>query len=191
MDEKIIFKKYNLDLSKKHIYNDTKKIFIRNNYSDTYGELTNKGLKALFKNIDTNNKIFYDLGSGTGNTLFRSAINHSLKKSIGIELSYNRYKHSLNLLNKINCQQIKNKIEFKYGDIITENFEDADIIYLSNCCFRDEINKKIGEKIKNSVKSNCIIFCSKELFLDIPFEKITVSQTWSENTTVLKYILGH
>ena len=38
-------------------------------YNLTYGELTRDGLLNLFKDVDTNNKTFYDLGSGDGNVL--------------------------------------------------------------------------------------------------------------------------
>lgn len=182
-----ILKKYNLDLSKNHIANFDKSLFIKNNYSDTYGELTAEGLKKIFKSIDTENKIFYDLGSGTGNTIFRASINYKLKKCIGIELAHSRYIHSKKLLNTINCNFIKNKIDLKYGDILFENISDADIIYLSNCCFSRETNQKISNKIKNTIQKECIIFCSKELFLDIEYEVLEISQSWSNKTNILKY----
>ena len=188
MNNSEIFKNYNLDLEKTYVTNCDKTIFNENSYSDVYGELTSDGLKKLFDSIDTENKIFYDFGSGTGNTIFRASINYNLKKCIGIELAHSRYMHSQKLLETINCTLIKNKIDFRFGDFLMEDISDADIIYISNCCFNEETNKKIGKKIINTpLYKECVIFCSRELFLNIPYETLYISQSWSDNTTILKY----
>lgn len=183
MNDSDIFKKYNLDLSINYL--DTKALL----NSDKYFELTYYEVDLLFENLDTKNKIFYDLRSGSGNTLFRSAINYQFKKCIGIELSFNLYLHSKKLLSTINCENLKNKIDFRYGDIIIENIDDADIIYISNVFFTNDINKKIGEKIKNNLKSNCIVFCFKEIYLNVPFQKINITSKYGKKIYILKYNL--
>jgi SAM-dependent methyltransferase len=187
MDYSEILQKYNLDLSITHIKNDNNKIFDENGYAETYGELTKKGLEYLLDSLDTDNKIFYDLGSGTGNIIFLAAINYNLKKCIGIELSNSRYIHSKKLLENLTCDLLKSKIEFIHGDILLEDFKDADIIYISNGCYDKEISKKVGQKIKNTIKKDCTIFCSKELFLDTPHSIIPISQSWGENCLLYKY----
>ena len=187
MNDYDILKKYNLDISKNHVSNFDKSLFIENKYSDTYGELTSDGLKKILDSIDTENKIFYDLGSGTGNTIFRASINYNLKKCIGVELAHCRYLHSKELLKNINCNLIKNKIDFIFGDFLMEDISDADIIYISNCCFNKDTNQKIGNKIKDTINKSCIIYCSKELFLDIEYDVLEISQSWSNKTNILKY----
>ena len=192
MDDNELLDIYGIDLSIKYIdINDKELELFSTKYISAYGELTNNGLKTLFKNIETENKIFYDLGSGNGTLIIRSILLYNLKKAIGIELSKKRFEYALNLYNKIKNPELKNKINFYNDDLFLIDISDADIIYISNLCFSNRNNRELGLKIKNSIKKKCIIFCSKE----IPFISgenksiINLSQSWNNNCYVYKYII--
>lgn len=190
MDDKTIYNKYNIELKCRYTTNTDKEIFSKNNYSDIYGELTASGLYTLLNSVETNHKIFYDLGSGDGNNIFRAVINYNLVKSIGVELSIDRYNFSVNTLNQMNdIDNIKNKIEMIYGDILQQNISNANIIYISNLCFPEEVNINLGKMILEQVTPGTIIFCSKQLYIEQEYSSIMVEQTWSESTPVLKYII--
>ena len=99
------------------------------------------------------------MGSGDGNNIFRAVINYNLVKSIGVELSIDRYNFSVNTLNQMNdIDNIKNKIEMIYGDILQQNISNANIIYISNLCFPEEVNINLGKMILEQVTPGTIIF---------------------------------
>lgn len=192
MDDNELLDVYGIDLSIKYIDIIDKELeLFSTKYTSAYGELTNNGLKELFKNIETDNKIFYDLGSGNGTLIIRSILLYNLQKAIGIELSKKRYEYAINLYNKLKNPELKNKINFYNDDLFLIDISDADIIYISNLCFSNRNNRELGLKIKNSIKKKCIIFCSKE----IPFINkenksiINLSQSWNNNCYVYKYII--
>ena len=165
--------------------------FLKKNYAYTYGELTYNGLESILKNINCKDKIFYDLGSGKGNVIINSIkLSPSLNKSIGIELSKQRHREALEKLNSLSNSQ-KSKIKFLNEDILSNNINlnDADIIYISNLCFSDDINRQIAQKLDNEIKSGTIIFCSKKLPLTLKNElkQITVEQSWMKDSNLNCY----
>ena len=166
--------KYHID------YNFNKK------YNLTYGELTNDGLKTMLNEIDTENKVFYDLGSGKGSVVINAVNNFpNLKKSVGIEIVKDRHNDAINKRDK---EDLKDKIEFIQEDIFSDkiNLQDADIIYISNLCFSEEMNNSIAKKIDNEVKSGTIVFTSRK----IPLENVgetsntSVKQTWMNGSNI-------
>ena len=167
------------------------KIFYESNggglkYNFTYGELTKEGLIDLLKNYDTNEKIFFDLGSGKGNVLiYASEEFNNLKNIIGIELDQNRHNEA--------CKNIKNhnkenKIMVINDDILSDkyNYGDADFIYISNLCFPEDVNEAISKKLNSEVKDGTVIFSSK--FLDFngnsECSKTKVKQTWTDSSNI-------
>ena len=165
--------------------------FIKKNYAYTYGELTYNGLESILNSINCKDKVFFDLGSGKGNVVINSIkIKPSLKKSIGIELSKKRYEEAFKNLNSL-INNEKFKIQFLNNDILSNdiNLNDADIIYISNLCFSDDVNRQIAHKLDNEIKSGTLIFCSKKLPLTLKHEmKVTsVEQSWNEDSNLNCY----
>lgn len=155
----------------------------------TYGELTEKGLVNLLNEVNTKGKIFYDLGSGKGNVLKYAAKNFdSLKQIVGIEIIKERHEQAL-----LNTKPYP-KISL-YNDSFFSNkynYNDADIIYISNLCFSKEMNKKLNKKISEEVKPGSIIFSSKQLELtrDTTHKSITTEQTWSPDSNIHMLIVN-
>jgi ubiquinone/menaquinone biosynthesis C-methylase UbiE len=169
-------------MTKYRIYYDD----LNKKYYTTYGELTNKGLIEMFKNIDTRDKTFYDLGSGKGSVVINAINNYpELKKAIGIE--YVKERHDEAIKRKYEMRN-SDKINFMQGDFTSNDFNisDADLIYISNLCLSEETNKEIAEKINKEVKSGTYVFSSKQ----IPLKNVSkcyqtkVNQTWKEGSNI-------
>lgn len=162
--------------------------FIKNGYASTYGELTRRGLKHLLKSINTNNKVFYDLGSGKGNVVIYAVKDFpQLKKSKGIEFHDERHQEAIHLLNK--NSKYANKVEFIHGDILKKSLKDGDIFYISNLCFNEKTNQLLYNKLNTDLKNNSIVFCSRPLSHKLKSTpKTTVKQTWWNKSNIYQYI---
>ena len=183
---------YGVNLAIKYLpINNNELELFSTKYSSAYGEISYNGLNTILKNINTDNKIFYDLGSGNGTLVIRAVLLYNFKKVVGVELSGIRHNYAVKLKNQINKNDKKNKIYLLNNDIFSIDIKEADIIYISNLCFSNRINRELGLKIRDSVKDNTIIFSSKE----IPFINqnnktlINLSQSWNDNCYVYKYII--
>ncbi len=154
-------------------------------YNLTYGELTRDGLLNLFKDVDTNNKTFYDLGSGDGNVLiYASEEFPNLKKIVGIEINKNRHIKAEKIIKEKNKSD---KIKVFNDDILSKkyNYKDADLIYISNLCFSPEVNQAISEKLRSELKKGTIVFSSKKLDFDLSEASNTnVKQTWHNSSSI-------
>ncbi len=181
--------KTNNDLNPYHITESEKKKMEKKNYASTYGELTSKGLKQMLKYVDTTeNKVFADLGSGSGNVVINAIKSFpKLKKSIGIEFSKHRHTVALNNFNKL-TEPEKKKIKLYNDDLFNKSVKTFDIMYISNLCFTEETNKKLAIKLNKEVKPNTNIFCSKPINLKNSSSKyITVEQSWNPTSSILFY----
>ena len=70
-------------------------LFSDKNVFDTYGTITDEGIKKLIKHIKiSNNDIFLDAGCGIGNVVKYFSQNTPVKKSMGIEFLKERYENA-------------------------------------------------------------------------------------------------
>ena len=108
--------------------------------------------------------IFYDLGSGAGKGLIAAALSGiTFLKCIGIELLPGLCEISKGVIDAYK-EKIDNKmlnthntlLEVREGDILVEDWTDADILYISSVCFSDSMIDAIFEKAKK-LKPNSII----------------------------------
>ena len=127
-------------------------------------------IKYFYKDNLNNQPIFYDLGSGTGKSLFAISLMQKFKKIIGIEYLENLYKLILEnknyYLKKINEKikdknlfsfDIQNDIEIIHGDFLKQNWENANIIFANSPCFSNDLINNIASKANKECKSNTII----------------------------------
>ena len=169
---------------------EEKKMFNKLNYAYTYGEITRSGLKNILEGFNTENKIFYDLGSGIGKSLIYAITDHKFIRAVGIEFSKKRVQQSLNLVNS-QPKDISSKIEVIHGDIFDPNINisDADFLFISNLCFSEESNEKLVEKINKMAKINAIIMCSRELHSKQMklIKKTFTIMSWSNTSPIYIY----
>ena len=99
----------------------------------------------------------------------------NLRKIKGTEMDTDKYDIFKNLLihgnevvniDAIDCSKIDNRIGDMFED--STDISRSNIIYISNLCFDDTLNKKIVKKLSDcmSPKRSTYVFCSKELDLE-------------------------
>lgn len=168
------------------------KLFESKGYTHTYGYLTKSGVMQLLQYIRREHQmgIFYDLGCGNGELLMNlMTCNKNFSKYIGIEYSKERiidFEHQIK--KKRNIIDTR-KIKAIHGDILDHNYSDGSVLYISNLCFENDLNKKIGELLSHQIKSDCIIFASKDIYLTLEHKRkvIYVCQSWSTKSELIKY----
>ena len=170
------------------INNSDKNLFINKNYNlaDTFGCLTNNGFNKIIniskiKLNNLNTKIFADLGSGDGRTVFWAS--QFFNKSIGIELSSARHSEAINIKNKF---YNNDSISLINKDIIDYDYSNFDVIYISSLCFPDHLMEKLTHKLDNELKENTLVFTISPLKNCQDYEIINVDQTYI-NTSYLYF----
>ena len=155
-----------------------------------YGEIPFELLYALFvfepiKDVMNSNGIFYDIGSGIGNTVIGSYLIGNFKRCIGIEILDSLYKISeiakkrtMDIYPKNTC-----KIQFKHGNMLNFNFSDGDVLLF--CCPNKDDNIRIEMENKFlDIKNGAIIISLIHSFNNKnDFYLITsrmVRSTWGE-----------
>ena len=183
-------KKYNVfSISKQNIQElkDT-------NYDFTYGELTKRGVMQLNSYIPKNIMqyvTFYDLGCGDGSLLVHLAdVNKDISRLVGIELVSERVDSALLKISK--KSSLKDRIEIIQGDVCDVICRGINIVYVSNLCFPDHVNRKLSNKLSECLENNSIIFASKPLYISLPYVLKTckIHQSWSDNSDLLIYTIS-
>lgn len=158
------------------------------NNASTYGRLTHTGFKQILDKIkEIDNTInfkelnFLDMGSGDGYVV--AIASFYFKNSYGVELSEKRHKKALELFSKIP------NVKFTNDDMLNYNLENIDIIYISSCCFPQDILLKIGNKIKNDKHNIKYIATTKEINLEKMKYSLSVKQSWSNDSNIFLYKL--
>ena len=155
-----------------------------------YGEVPFELLYALFvfepiKDIMNSGKVFYDIGSGIGNTVIGSYLIGSFRKCVGIEILdslYNLSKVAENRAKSIyprpDCE-----IQFKHGNMLDFDVADGDVL-LFCCPNKDDKIRFEMEKKFLALKSGSIIislihsFANKTDFLLVTSRM--VRSAWGE-----------
>lgn len=169
----------------------TMKVFTDTGNKSTYGEMTREGMKKMLEGINTQNKVYYDLGSGMGKTIMFSVLDHGFKKSTGVELAPERLQNSKKVKEQL-PNELKSKVTLINGSFLNNsiNTSDADVIWISSLCFPEPIMNRLSQKLSMEVKDGVHIFTSKKL--NAPrlqlHETKPVKMTWDPNSTVYHYI---
>ena len=150
--------------------------------SSLYGEVTQKGTDNLVKYFDNyfnKDTVFYDLGSGLGKMVIHIGLKYGVKKSVGIELSKERYQAAMFLKEKY--APTNNNILFYNTSFYKYDLKDATIIYIDNTTSTSEANIKILSQIP----SGCLyIFkASRGYFKEIDYktEQNLVERTYNQS----------
>lgn len=159
-----------------------------------YGEIPFATWQKIVARIQPKeDAVFYDLGSGTGRVAFQSYLIYNFKKSAAIELLEGLHNKALqvekNFEKLIKPQIAKNFVEkelkFIRGNILEEDFSDADFVLLSHP-FKDEddflkLEEKFLKILKPGTKIVTLIrFLRNEKFKDLGFS--TLNFSWGKST---------
>ena len=127
--------------------------------SDTYGEITYKGIDVLLETFpeyfNNSEGVFYDLGSGNGDLSIYIASKTPLKKVCGIELHTERCNES-----KEKSKDLKlNQLSFIESNFLDVDLSDATIVYFAN----EGIPKIICHKIWDKLPKGCLLICGRRI----------------------------
>ena len=181
--------KYNVFIISK----EDEKIFTNKGYNHTYGSLTSTGVNQLLSFIPKYAQCgtFYDMGCGNGELILNLMKNAKFNNYIGIELSSERI---IDFVKKMKSQKIANKnIQPICKDLLLHNYRDANVIYISNLCFPEHLNRSIGQLLDKQLiqGKNVIVFSSKDIYLTLPHKKkiFYVKQSWSDKSELIAHFL--
>jgi SAM-dependent methyltransferase len=168
----------------------TNKTFGNASYPSTYGELTREGMKDMLRGFETKGKTFIDLGSGLGKTPLFAVADNNFKYAVGVELSPERHQQAMKMKEKL-PEKIKSRVNYFKNDLFNFDVKDYDVIFISNLCFSNDMNEKIGNKIYKEGKDKALIFSSKEIIHpNIKLiEKRYVKMTWKSDSTIFVHLL--
>jgi hypothetical protein len=177
-DLEVIAKTYNLwdNLSdeEKYFYKNQTGLQLEKSEKSEYiyGELTKNGVESLWKFLKTiynPNDVLYDIGSGNGKLLLHLSLISDFSKLIGIEKNKIRHQYSL----EISKTSIFKNVNFICDDVLNHSLGDANIIFMNDVVFGEDLVKKITSKLKKG--THLISF--EENGLDIKNE-IEVEVSW-------------
>ena len=110
-----------------------------------------RDVKNEIKKQTTNNKVFYDLGSGSGRVCLSIAREFPSLKVKGIEIFKPVY-----LLSKLKNQLSKRQnLELANHDLFKTSLNDADFIFVF---LTKSFLKELTDKVKNEAKAGCLVF---------------------------------
>jgi hypothetical protein len=177
----------------------------------TYGELTLEGYKKMMTNIKTNGRNFYDLGSGIGKVIMYSYLYSNFDKCIGVEYHKGRVSQARTARKRILRSLSKNKTRNRTskktsksspvllkGSFLNKKYfaNNKDSVYfISNLCFSDHTNRRLAyyfDKYRGNSKYKTIIFSGRELPITTCNKSpkiLNVKMSWSDSSTIYKYIL--
>lgn len=159
------------------------------NVFTTYGEMLPSSVTKIINFLKINNNdVFYDLGSGSGKFVTQIYLQTPAAKSTGIEIV--KFRHNI-------ASKISNKIKFTFnkpqelvfinGDILTQNLNDATIIYMCSTCFSEDFLTNIVNKLSSNTNLRAIVTLKKIDNTKIPYlHKYTALPTpctWSSSVT--------
>lgn len=116
-------------------------------YGHQYGEITFDAFKRIMDEVKpTSNDVFYDLGSGIGNTLILASLMAPFSKVSGIELFPELHNTAHSIISKYKTHIAHHiphaktqHLESIQGDFQSTPFNDATVIFINATCFRHEI----------------------------------------------------
>lgn len=192
---KEVIERYYSDISGFGIAHEDEKNIIAHGGAPTYGEITVQGADALINYLKPQkNDVFVDAGSGVGKLAVHFFFATDVAKSIGIELSQERYEKALKIkaaLEKDKLIPQGRSLEFYHEDILKADFKQATIFFMCSTCFSSELMQKITEKLSHLTKGLRVITL-KQLPKNDHFElkdTLLLPMTWSARTTVYIYEL--
>ncbi|MDR1498696.1 MAG: hypothetical protein LBS34_00205 [Rickettsiales bacterium] len=162
-----------------------------------YGETPLELLYALFhldfiKDYMNKGKVFYDLGSGIGNTVIGSYLIGNFNKCVGVELLdslYNIAEIARNRLLLID-NNAKNSVHFIHKNILDINIGDGDVILF--CCPNkdDKIRSAMEQKFQ-TLRPGALVLSLLHVFEDKKHFKLLTSRmvrsAWGE-TPMMFYV---
>ena len=161
--------------------------------SPVYGEITYASVRLLLDELRLTDKdVFYDLGSGVGKLVVQAFLSTPVKKSIGVELSSQRYNDSQKVYDKLLKEKLIQSgrtLRFYNKNIAEVDLSDATVIFMCATCFPKELMQKMTDKFAGLQRSLRIVTLkrlSKNKTFDL-VKTISLPMTWSSSSDLYFY----
>ena len=150
-----------------------------------YGEIDFESFIALLSLCKPNRStIFYDLGSGTGKAVLACAMVFEVQKSCGIEFfslldhCAKQQQQRLKLIPEYRLQA--NRIEFRQGDMLENQFSDATLLFINSTAFFGETWCAISKQVEQIKPGTLVITTSKTLHSQLfrTIRQTAVKMSW-------------
>lgn len=145
-----------------------------------YGEANLQAMLDILRFIEANdksffadkNKLFLDIGSGTGKAVIAMSLLGKFAKCVGVEIMENLHFKSELALEKLNRMIIESKEEenlqksqivFLFEDILNTDFSQFDVIFANSTCWTKEFIKELHPKILQ-IKKGAFFFNTDQVF---------------------------
>ncbi len=127
----------------------------------TYGETSYFAIKESLRMVSINeNDVFYDLGCGTGKTVFYANSIYGAK-SIGVDIVPDFIVNANKIVNELDLKNIS----FIEKSIFDINLKDGTVFYITPTCFDAENMQKVIKKFEKLPKDSRLIVLSRHLSL--------------------------
>jgi len=133
--------------------------------SATYGELTLDGVARIFSQVSVNGRSFLDMGSGVGRAVLGAALGFPVARSVGVELSPSRSRAAREALANLRAQTGRPwpHVQLIEADMLAFDTSGFDVIFISNLCFGEAFNKRLGAKFDRELRPGTHVFSSKDV----------------------------
>lgn len=130
----------------------------------TYGETSWFAIKGILDTVQaTNNDIFYDLGCGTGRTVFFARIYYGLKKAVGIDI----IPTFIETAQKVALNTGMDGVSFIKNDILKTSLKNGTIfLAVITVCYNNAMIEQLKSKLKEIPSNSWVITVSCPLICD-------------------------
>jgi SAM-dependent methyltransferase len=137
-----------------------------------YGEINFDTFADLLDELPYNSeqRVFYDLGSGVGKPVIAAALLGDFQKLVGIEMLEDLHLESMRVKNLFNSDVRKLfpskaavQIDFICGNLLTTDFSDGDLVFVQSTCFNEELMEKLEQKCNELKPGSLVITGTKSL----------------------------
>ncbi|GMH50463.1 hypothetical protein TL16_g00778 [Triparma laevis f. inornata] len=146
------------------------------------------------------NKVFYDIGSGSGRAVMIARMTQDFKTCVGIELMENLAALADNIKEKYVAGNYSEKlyetvgkdVEFHQADFLKFDWSDGDLVFANSTCFTDELTAAIAERSKGMKAGSYLVTFTKGIISDAfeLVEKKRYVMSWGPATVFIHRRLG-
>lgn len=110
--------------------------------------------------------VYYDLGSGTGRSVFAAEMLHDFDKLIGVEILESLHTAAVDVLEKFRASRSdasKKQIDFIRSDFLELDWSDGDMVFANSTCFDEQLMLQLGQKGQHLKEGAYFVTFTKQL----------------------------
>eukprot|EP00753_Platysulcus_tardus_P022643 PLAT9851.1.p2 GENE.PLAT9851.1~~PLAT9851.1.p2 ORF type:complete len:283 (+),score=97.34 PLAT9851.1:43-891(+) len=153
-------------------------------------------IKKVYGGLAESGGVFYDLGCGTGKPVFAACLMHDFARAKGIEILGDMIVAADEMLCKWDSDirgelpeaWQEQDISFMAGDILVEDWSDADVLFANSTCFDDRLMKALASRAVHCKPGTFFITFTKALPSDKweVLESKRYQMSWGEATVYIQ-----